>query len=129
MILMYRCVFALALGLYLFSLSGCGGEDGELGATASLSWEPVNHPTQVFYTVHYGKESSRASGSCNYENSVDISEPFAMIAGLEFNTLYYFAVSAYNEHGRSHCSNEVYKLTPEAPPAPPVQIGDPPVTL
>jgi Fibronectin type III domain len=127
MILMYRCVFALALGLYLFSLTGCGGGEGERGATASLSWEPVNHPMQVFYTVHYGKESSRASGSCNYENSVDVSEPFAMIAGLEFNTRYYFAVSASTEHGhRSHCSNEVYKLTPEAPQ---VQIGDPPVTL
>ena len=128
MILMYRFVCSFALGLYVVLLTGCGGgEDGALSANAALSWEPVSHPTQVFYTVHYGKESSGGRGSCNYENSVDVSEPAVMIAGLEFNTTYYFAVSASNEHGhRSRCSNEVSKLTPDVPP---VQIGDPPVTL
>lgn len=124
---MYRFVFLFALGLYAFLLTGCGGGEEAPSANASLSWEPVSHSTQIFYTVHYGKTSSGGGGSCEYENSVDVSEPSVMIAGLEFNTTYYFAVSASTEHGhRSYCSNEVYKLTPDAPA---VQIGDSPVEV
>ena len=117
-------VSSFVLGLFIAVLTGCGGDDGFTGGSASLSWEPSIHHTAVSYTVHYGKQSSGEVGSCNYENSVDVSEPFAFITGLEFDTQYYFAVSAYSEHGRSRCSNEGSKLTPEAPP---VQIGDPPV--
>ena len=66
-------------------------------------------------------------GSCNYESSFDVSEPAALITGLEFNTQYYFAVSASSEDGRrSLCSNEASQLTPDAPQ---IQIGDPPVRL
>jgi hypothetical protein len=97
-----------------------------MGATASLSWDPVGDPTVIAYTVHYGKQSTGGDTSCNYENVVDVVDPFVIITGLEFNTQYYFAVSVYNEHGRSQCSNEASKLTPDAPP---VQIGDPPVTV
>jgi hypothetical protein len=102
--------------LFITLLTGCGGgDDGFSGANASLSWEPVIHHTPISYTVHFGKQSRGETRSCNYEYSVDVSEPFAIITGLEFNTLYYFAVSAYAEHGhRSHCSNEVSKLTPES---------------
>ena len=80
----------------------------------------------LHYTVHYGKLSSGEGGSCNYENYVDVVEPFAFVTGLEFNREYYFAVSVSNEQGTSQCSNEASKLTPEAPP---VQIGDPPVEV
>jgi hypothetical protein len=76
----------------------------------------------------------------DYEHSVDVSEPFAMISGLEYSTHYYFAVSAYNGE-RSRCSNEVSKLTPEQEfhigdtpvevltPNQELYIGDPPVKL
>jgi hypothetical protein len=77
---------------------------------AKLSWEPVNDPSVVSYMVHYGKQSSGTSGSCNYENSVEVAEASATIGGLEFNTLYYFAVSAYNGL-QSACSEEVSKMT------------------
>jgi hypothetical protein len=116
------CVLTLATTL----LIGCGGGDETRGATASLSWSPVVDNSGVSYTVHFGKHSSRQVGSCSYEHSVDVSQPFVDIGGLEFSTQYFFAVSAYNENGRSQCSNEASKLTPEAPP---VQIGDPPVRV
>ena len=119
-------VSAFAFGLFIAMLTGCGGDDEYTGATASLSWEPVNHHAAITYTVHYGRQSSGGDGSCNYENHVDVSEPAAFITGLESNTQYYFAVSASNEQGRSQCSNEASKLTPDAPP---VQIGDPPVKV
>lgn len=121
------CVFSFVFGLFIAVLTGCGGDegnDGPTGATASLSWEPVVYATPVAYTVYYGRQSSGQVSSCNYENSVDVSEPSAFITGLEFNTQYYFAVSAYTQDGqRSLCSNEGSKLTPEAPPE---QTGDGP---
>jgi len=106
---------------------GCGGDDGSRGATASLSWDPGHDQPGVTYTVHYGKNSSGEVGSCNYEQAVDVSDPSAIIAGLEFSTHYYFAVSAYdNDSGlRSTCSDEVSKLTPEHE----LSIGDPPVKV
>jgi Fibronectin type III domain len=117
-------VSVLALATTLFS--GCGGSDEKRGATASLSWTPVIDGSSVSYTVHFGKNSSGQVGSCSYEHSVNVSQPFADIGGLDFNTQYYFAVSAFNENGRSQCSNEASKLTPDAPP---VEIGDPPVRV
>ena len=113
MILGYRFVYSLAFGFYLLSLAGCGegGERGSGGAMASVAWDPVNDPTVISYTVHYGKQSSGSFGSCNYENSVDVAEPSAAIGGLEFNAQYYFAVSAFNgAHGT--CSNEIAEKTP-----------------
>ena len=110
------------LGLFITLLTGCGGgDDGPSGATASLSWDAAVDESLVSYTVHYGRQSTGGDGSCNYENSIDVSEPFAFISGLEFSTRYYFAVSAHNENGRSRCSNEVSKVTPEKPP---LRIGD-----
>jgi hypothetical protein len=118
-------VYFFVIGLFIASLTGCGGGqgDGFTGASASLQWDPIVAEAPVSYTVHYGKQSSGGGGSCNYENSVDVSEPYASISGLEFDTEYYFAVSAHyrDDHERhSSCSNEVSKVTSEATP---VQIG------
>jgi hypothetical protein len=107
MIVVHRFVFSLVVGCFLVSLTGCGG-GGDEGATASLSWQPVDQD-QVSYTVHYGKQSAGQAGSCNYENSLDVAEPTATVTGLELNTTYYFAVSAFNG-ARSACSNEVSKM-------------------
>ena len=104
--------FPFALLLLIAALAGCGGDDGFDGASASLAWDPVNHHTPIYYTVHYGTQSSGGDGSCNYENSVDVFEPSALVRGLQFDTQYYFAVSANLEQGPgSHCSNEVSKVT------------------
>ena len=116
------------VGLCMTLLMGCGGDDGYTGATASLSWDSGQSQTGVAYTVHYGRNSSGEFGSCNYEHSVDVIEPSITIAGLEFSTEYYFAVSAYDTNSglRSTCSNEVSKLTPEGEE---LKIGDPPVKV
>ena len=122
----YRFVFSLTLASFLLLLTACGPEDGNIGATATLSWDPTHEPSVRAYTVHYGKESTGTPGSCNYENAIDVSESSVMITGLEFSTHYYFSVSAYDYNGlRSECSDEVSKLTPELE----VHIGEPPVRL
>ena len=108
---------SLVLAVFLASLTGCGGGEegggGPAGAMVSLGWEPVQHPTPIAYTVYYGKQSAGGQGACNYENSFDVSDPFATVTGLDPDTTYYFAVTASNEHGnRSHCSEEVSTVTP-----------------
>jgi hypothetical protein len=109
-------VFSLVFGLCLTSLTACGDGSENNGATATLTWDSVDHPTQIYYTVHYGRQSSGLPGSCEYENSVDVASPFATITGLEYGTPYYFVVSAYTEYGgRSSCSDEVLKVTPASP--------------
>jgi hypothetical protein len=107
MALVYRCICSL---IFAFVVAACGGGDDGGGATASLSWEPVNDPTVVAYTVHYGTRSTGSLGSCAYDNSVTVVEPAATIGGLEFNTQYYFAVSAFNGSD-GPCSNEASKMT------------------
>ena len=93
------------------SSDGDGNNGVGPGPKASLTWHPVKHYRPVTYTVYFGKRSSGQAGSCNYENSVDVSIPHAMITGLESNTLYFFAVSASDGYLRSQCSNEVSKKT------------------
>ena len=93
------------------SSNGDGNNGVGPGPKASLTWHPVKHYRPVTYTVYFGKRSSGQAGSCNYENSVDVSIPHAMITGLESNTLYFFAVSASDGYLRSQCSNEVSKKT------------------
>lgn len=114
----------ILLGLILTSLTGCGSGGGEgtpaistsgtpAGVTASLAWNPVQDSTVYAYYVHYGKQSSGQPGSCIYSDSMYVSSPSATIIGLDPNTKYYFAVSAYN--GLSGpCSNEVSAVTPAA---------------
>lgn len=89
-----------------------GGNNGRgTKPRASLTWFPVKHHRPVTYTVHFGKQSSGQAGSCNYERSGDVSQPHATVTGLDSNTLYFFAVSAYDGYLRSQCSDEVSKLT------------------
>jgi len=109
MTLTSQIIFSALLVLVIGTLNGCGGED-DTGAAATLTWTPVISNSPVSYTVHYGRQSTGQPGACNYENSIDVSEPGATITGLELNTQYYFAVSAFNG-SRSSCSEEVSKLT------------------
>lgn len=89
------------------------------GATAQLTWEAYPDSNVAGYSVHYGKQSSGEPGSCSYEDSQSFEAPPAVITGLEPNTPYFFAISAYGgEMGESEssssCSNEVLVVTPPA---------------
>jgi hypothetical protein len=116
-----RVKASLILGLFLTSLTGCGGgENGDplistsatlTGAMASLTWDPVQDSTVYAYHVHYGKQSAGQPGACSYEASQYVSSPTATIVGLDPDTRYYFAVSAYNGIS-GPCSNEVSTVTP-----------------
>lgn len=91
--------------------SGGGGAAAPVGATASLAWSPVPDPSVIAYFVHYGRVSPNTAGSCSYESSAYVASPSATITNLDPNTLYYFAVSAYNGL-ESACSSEVSTVTP-----------------
>jgi Fibronectin type III domain len=108
MILQDHFILSTVLVLLIVLLNACDGQ--ETGGVASLSWNPVTSASPISYTVHYGKFSSAQAGACDYEYSVDVPEPYATITGLEFDTQYYFAVSAFNGQ-RSLCSQEVSKRT------------------
>jgi hypothetical protein len=106
----------IALAVLLLSLGGCGsGEQGDptitttatpTGATASLTWDPVNDPSILGYYIHYGKQSLGQNGSCAYEEAKFVTAPSGTVTGLDIGSRYYFAVSAYNGVEGS-CSNEV----------------------
>jgi hypothetical protein len=116
---MKLCLTAIVTGLLLSImplLTGCGGggETGSARATASLSWDAVPDPSVSAYFVHYGRHSAGQVGSCAYESSIHADSPSATVTDLDPNTVYYFAVSAYDGHLESACSNEVSAQTPPA---------------
>jgi len=76
-----------------------------------LAWDPVQDPTVTAYYVHYGKQPAGQTGMCSYPDTQVASSPNITITGLEPNTRYYFAVSAYNGVN-GPCSNEVSAVTP-----------------
>lgn len=93
--------------------SSGGGGSTSASASVSLAWNPVPDSSVYAYFVHYGKQSSGQAGSCNYTASTFVGSPSATITGLDPNTQYFFAVSAYNGL-QSTCSNEVSTVTPSA---------------
>jgi hypothetical protein len=87
------------------------------GVTARLIWDASTDPNVSGYHVYYGKQSSGEYGSCSYEEGQTVEAPPAEINGLEPNTPYFFAISAYGGEGgeaESPCSNEVLLITPPA---------------
>jgi len=85
------------------------------GVTARLTWDASADPNVAGYNVYYGKQSSGEFGSCSYEEGQVVEAPPATINGLEPNTPYFFAISAYGGEGgemESPCSNEVLVVTP-----------------
>ena len=133
---MPRYLLAIVTGLLLSAvpfLGGCG-PGGETGtnpsvtvtpstgggaptASATLTWNEVQDPSVTppvsAYFVHYGRQSPGQPGSCVYESSMHTSSASATVTDLDPNTVYYFAVSAYNGL-ESACSNEVSTQTPPA---------------
>lgn len=93
--------------------SSGGGSPASPTTSVSLAWNPVQGHSVYAYFVHYGKHSSGQHGRCNYTFSTYVGYPSATITGLDPNTQYFFAVSAYNGV-QSPCSNEVSTVTPPA---------------
>lgn len=85
------------LGLGLINASDGWAQD------VTLEWDPNTEPDLGGYIVHYGTQSGI------YDYSLDVGNfNSAVISGLEPDTEYYFAVSAYNLDGLSSAlSNEV----------------------
>jgi hypothetical protein len=118
---MHRFVSSLILGLLLTSVVSCGsdgtsGEPGAIipvGATVTLAWDPPQDPAIYGHYVHYGSQSPGQPGSCSYEHSQYVSSNSATILGLDFDTRYYFAVSAFNGV-EGLCSDEVSTVTASA---------------
>lgn len=110
----------IALSVLFLSLAGCGsGEQGDptitttatpTGVMASLRWDPVQpqtgEPAILGYYIHYGKGSPAQAGSCSYDEVKFVTTPSGTVTGLDTDSRYYFAVSAYNGVEGS-CSNEV----------------------
>ncbi|HSA85717.1 MAG TPA: fibronectin type III domain-containing protein [Nitrospira sp.] len=88
-----------------------------IGATARVTWDASSDPNVQGYFIHYGKQSSGQHGSCSYEESQRVGPPPATITGLEPNTPYFFAISAFGEsesESETPCSNEIIVVTSAA---------------
>lgn len=77
----------------------------------SLAWDAVPDPDVFGYLLYYGQQSPNQAGSCNYGHAVFSSSPSVTVSNLAPESLYYFAVSAYNG-AQSSCSGEVSAVTP-----------------
>jgi hypothetical protein len=81
---------------------------------ATLVWNPVQpqagEPSILGYYIHYGTQSPGQPGSCSYEDVIFVMAPSGTVTGLDINSRYYFAVSAYNGV-EGACSNEVFTDT------------------
>ncbi len=79
--------------------------------SVKLDWDHSPDSDISNYYVYYGMQPTGAPGSCNYDQSQAVKSPPATITGLEPNTPYFFAISAFKE-SESPCSFEFMLVTP-----------------
>jgi len=101
-----RLISTSILLISITLLTGCGGggegapsdssPNSQIGAIASLAWNPVQDSTVYGYYAHDGKYSPEQYGSCSYQDAMFVSSPEATISNLDPDTRYYFSVSAYD---------------------------------
>ena len=83
-------------------------------AIVRLNWLDSSETDSFGYHVYYGKQPAREAGSCtDYETNQAVDAPPATIAGLEHDTIYYFAVKHFNDSDDA-CSEEIVVATPPA---------------
>ncbi len=94
-------IFFLSIFCF-FSIAPFSVADG-WAKDITLEWDPNTEPDIGGYIVHYGTESGI------YDYSLDVGNfTSAVISGLDEDTEYFFAISAYNQDGlSSELSNEV----------------------
>ncbi len=85
------------------------------GVSVHINWDHSPDSNITSYYVYYGKQPTTQPGSCSYEESQSVETPPATISGLEPNTPYFFAISAFNE-SESSCSPEIMMVTPPVRP-------------
>ena len=79
-------------------------------ATVTIGWDKNAEPDIVGYKIHYGIKSG------TYDYNVDIGNSTSCdISGLEEDTTYYFAATAYNTMGESDLSEEITYNTSSEP--------------
>lgn len=81
------------------------------GVSVRLDWDHSPDSDINNYYVYYGMQPTGDPGSCTYEQSQAVKSPPATITGLEPNTPYFFAISAFKE-SESPCSIEFMVVTP-----------------
>jgi hypothetical protein len=96
------------------------------GVTAHLTWDPPTERNVNGYKIYYRKQpseeqrseglsseesSSEEPSACSYQERQTVEAPPATITGLEPNTQYVFAISAFTDT-ESICSNEITAVTP-----------------
>ena len=100
-----KITFLFIVFLLSFSFFGLGllNASDSWAKEVTLEWDPNPEPGIGGYMVHYGTQSGI------YEYSLDVgNHTSAVISGLDPDTEYYFAVSAYSLDGLSSAlSNEV----------------------
>lgn len=111
---------SIVMGMIFLSLTGCGasGEQEPMiptsstpsGSTVRLVWDSINESNIIGYYIHYGKQSPNQPGSCAYDQATYVSSSQGTVTGLDPESTYYFAVSAYNGE-RGGCSDEVHTQT------------------
>ena len=87
-------------------------------AEVTLAWDPSSGNPES-YRIHYGTSPG------NYNQNIDVGYVTEYtVSGLLSDVTYYFAASAYNEHGQSDYSNEVsWSYTNPINPAPAPPTG------
>nr|NIO20976.1 hypothetical protein [Candidatus Aenigmarchaeota archaeon] len=87
-------------------------------SSLTAAWDPNPESDLAGYKVYYGTQSG------DYDSVIDVGEVIRYtITGLEPETLYYLALTAYDTSwNESDFSDEVSAITGEDPP-PPVVIG------
>ena len=84
------------------------------GAAVRLNWLDSSDAESFGYRVYYGKQPAQEAGSCaTYEANQAVDAPPATIAGLEPDTIYYFAVKHFNDSDDA-CSEEIIVAMPPA---------------
>jgi len=81
-------------------------------ADIGLEWDPNSEPELAGYRLYYGIESG------NYASSVDVgNKTNVTLSNLEYDTIYYFAVTAYTASGvESGYSAELAHMEPAPDP-------------
>jgi len=102
-----------------------------ISADITIAWDPNSEEDLAGYKIYYKTNNSGPpydgvnanQGTSGFviplEEFNNSQEPQITLTGLSDDTLYYLAVTAYNDSAESGYSNEVNYLTPPAPVLPP----------